>query len=151
MNSIFEKLVQRNGGYCLHWLIKLSSPDNAIIMRFVNNKSDVLFDDELYLAGAFEYKPNNAESGYDGGGSLEISYIGNQIIDLIESYKTFKLDVVAVMNEREEITPYHRYQHSYCTCQASKGKAKFTFKKDDRLEMTFPALIWNAANNRGNA
>jgi hypothetical protein len=151
MNNIFAELVKRNGGYCLHWLIKLYSPDEAIVMRFVNNNADVEYDGETYTAGAFNYKPNNAESGYNGGGSLDISYIGNQVIDLIESYKQIRLDVVAILNERGEITPYHRYQHTYGSLQASRGKAKFSFAKDDRLEMTFPALIWNASNNRGNA
>lgn len=151
MNANFEKLIQRNGGYCLHWLIKLSSPDDAIVMRFVNNNTNVEYNGETYEAGAFDYKPNNTESGYTGGGSLEISYIGNQIIDLAESYKKLKLEVVAVINERGEISPYTRYKHSYGTMTANRGKAKFSFSKDDRLEMTFPALIWNAANNRGNA
>ena len=110
-----------------------------------------IYDEETYTAGSFAYTPNNAESGYDGGGSLEISYIGNSVIDLAESYRLIKLEVIAVMDERGEITPYHRYQHTYGTLNAKGGKAKFTFSKDDRLEMTFPALIWNAANNKGNS
>lgn len=151
MNANFEKLIQRNGGYCLHWLIKLSDANNNLVMRFVNNNQDVEYNGETYTATGFEYTPNNAESGYTGGGSLEIAYIGNQIIDLAESYKQIKLDVVGVINERGEVTPYSRYHHTYGTLTANRGKAKFSFSKDDRLEMTFPALIWNAANNRGNA
>lgn len=151
MDAIFQALTQRNGAYSLHWLIKLSDPDNTLVMRFVNNITDVEYDEETYTAGSFAYTPNNAESGYDGGGSLEISYIGNSVIDLAESYRLIKLEVIAVMDERGEITPYHRYQHTYGTLNAKGGKAKFTFSKDDRLEMTFPALIWNAANNKGNS
>lgn len=147
----FETLVQRNGAYSLHWLIKFSDKNDNIVMRFVNNNSDVEFENETYTAGTFSYKPNNAESGYDGGGTLEISYIANQVIDLAETYKKIRLDVVAIIDEQGQITPYHRYTHTYGNLSANKGKAKFTFAKDDRLEMAFPALIWNAANNKGNA
>ena len=151
MNASFEKLAQQHGRYSLPYLIKLHDSENKIFMRFVNDTKNVTFNGKLYTAGTFRYTPNASEQGFSGGGSLEISVQGNAVIDLIETYRDVRLEVVGCIMQDGTIIEVKSFRHHYGKVKTDRATAKFTFEKDDRLSMTFPALIWSAFNNRGNA
>lgn len=156
MNALYNELVKKNGGYALPWLITLSDKEENLVLRFVNGVQDVDFNGNTYKAESFKYTPNAGAQGFDGGGNLEISIYDensqpNQIIDLIETYRHIKINVVGVLAKTGEVQEIRQFNHTYCRVTVSQGKAKFAFEKDDRLSMTFPALLWNAANNRGNS
>lgn len=152
MNSAFKTMSRRNGGYSLPYLIKIYDPTETLVMFFINDTQDKTYNGQTYIASTFKYTPNASEYGLTGGGSLEIAVKDTQVIDLIESYKEIKLDVIGILNKADgNVNELRTYKHHYCDVSCNRTTATFTFTKDDRLNMTFPALIWNAANNRGNA
>ena len=151
MNASFEKLAQQQGRYSLPYLIKLHDDKNTIVMRFVNDVKSITFNGDVYTAGTFSYKPNASEQGLTGGGTLEISVQGNAVIDLIETYREVRLDVVGCIMQDGNIAELKSFRHHYGKVKTDRATAKVTFEKDDRLSMTFPALIWSAFNNRGNS
>ncbi len=152
MAEAFNLMSRRNGAYSLPYLIKLYDPTETLVMHFVNNTENITYDGITYTATAFEYSPNASESGFTGGGTLKIAVKDNQVIDLIETYSEVKLDVIGILNKSDgSITELRTYNHHYGEVSCDRTTATFTFTRDDRLDMTFPALIWNAANNRGNS
>ena len=151
MNASFEKLAQQHGRYTLPFLIKLHDDKNTIVMRFVNDVKSVTFNGDVYTAGTFTYTPNASEQGFTGGGTLEISVQGNAVIDLIETYREVRLEVVGCIMQDGNIAELKSFRHHYGKVRTDRATAKFTFERDDRLSMTFPALIWSAFNNRGNS
>ena len=151
MNASFERLIQQGGGYSLPYLIRLHSEDGEFSMCFVNDVSDVEYDGETYSAGSFSYVPNASESGFDGGGKLEITVHGNTVINLVETKRTVFLEVTGVINDDGEIEPVATFRHHYGSVSVDRSKASFTFEKDDRLSMSFPSMIFSTSNNRGNS
>lgn len=155
MNASFEKLIRRNGGYSLPFLVAISDYEETTVLRFVNNNEDVAYENNTYTAAGFSYTPNASEAGFCGGGTLEISVVRNTpengIIDLIENYRHLKLTVKGILLEDGTVNVLSNYSASYGKVKGDRTKATFTFEKDERLDMTFPALIWTGANNRGNA
>ena len=99
MNSSFELMARRNGGYSLPYLIKIYDPTETLVMYFINDINNKVYDGKTYIASAFKYTPNASELGLSGGGSLEIAVKDTQIIDLIETYKEVKLDVIGILNK----------------------------------------------------
>ena len=155
MNANFEKLIQRNGTYSLPYLIAISDYDNTMCLRFINNNQDLVYDGNTYKAAGFKYTASPNESGFCGGGTLEIAITPNtdenQIIDLIETYRHIKLQVIGILLDSGEVSVLERYSCSYGKVKVTRTKATFSFEKDNRLSMTFPALLWTGLNNRGNA
>ncbi len=150
MNS-FETLIRRHGAYSLPYLIHLYDDDGNFDMRFVNNNENVIFNNETYIACGFSYKPNGSEDGFNGGGTLEIGVKDTLLIDLVESSDHVNLEVVATLRKNGTITQLYNILHHYGKATGTRTQISFEFDKDDRAEMTFPALIWNTLNNRGNA
>lgn len=150
MNT-FQKLIQRSGGYSLPFLIHIYDKDKNIEMFFVNANGNVFYKGNTYNESSFRYEPNQSVYGFDGGGKLEITVKENQTIDLVEMYSDIHLDVIGVMDEQGTITELKTFRHHYGTLTGDRTSIKFSFDKDDRLEMTFPTLIWNTQNNRGNS
>ena len=151
MNTNFEKLCMRSGGYALPWLIHLRDEGSIVNYCYVNNTQSILYNGKTYVASSFSYTPNSSENGFNGGGSLEIVVTDNSIINLIETYRNIRLDVVGVLVEDGTISEIKTFRHHYGSVSWDGKKATFNFEKDDRLDMTFPALIFNNDNNRGNA
>lgn len=151
MNANFEKMCRRTGGYSLPWLIRLSDPDDTTVLRFVNDVQNRSHGGNTYLASSFEYTPNADGQGFDGGGSLSIVVTDNNIIQLIETYYNLKLEVIGVLLDDGTVTEVKSYMHHYGSVKWNGRTAAFTFERDDRLDMTFPALIFSHYNNRGNA
>lgn len=152
MSDLFTTLIQKAGAYNLPFLIHLYDSEGAISIRAVNDVDDVTYNGVTYSAAAFSYTPNADENGFDGGGSLEIALKeSDYLVDLVQTTGTVSLDVVGIVNASGEVEPIKTWSHKYGTISVTRTSAKFTYEKDDRLEMTFPALIWDYQNNRGNS
>ena len=150
MNVNFAKLCQRTGGYKLAYLIKLSDPDDTTIIRVVNNTANVSFGGDTFHASTFSYMPSEAVQGFDGGGTLDIVVTDNLVIDVVETYRSVKLEVVGVLID-STVSEIQGFTHTYGAVTWDGKKASFTFEKDEKLTMTFPSVIMDSLINRGNA
>ena len=150
MNINFAKLCRRTGGYKLAWLITLSDPDDTTILRVVNNNANVSFGGHTYTASTFNYLPGEAVHGMDGGGTLDIVVTDNAVIDIIETYRSVKLDVVGVLVD-SSVSEVQGFSHTWGSVSWDGKKASFTFEKDEKLTMTFPSVLLDPSINRGNA
>lgn len=152
MNANFIKMCQRSGGYSLPWLVLLTN--GTTNLRFINDADDYVYDDDTYAASTFGYAPNADDSGLSGGGSLQIAAADanavESIIALIESSTAVQLIVTGVLLDDGTVSVIKMFQHDYGTVRWDGRTASFTFEADDRLSMTFPALIFSHYNNRGN-
>lgn len=151
MNGTISKLFSFNGSYSLPYLINIHDKGRNIDMYFVNDTKDHEVDGKLYKAEAFNYQPRASEYGFSGGGTLEISVVGNQVIDLIELYSDISIDVTGVLQENGEIAKLNHFSHHNGKVTLDRNKATFSLSREERLDMSFPALIFNAQNNRGNS
>lgn len=151
MNTNFERMCRRTGAYSFPWLIRLYKPDESVELFFINDTQGRMYSGDTYVASTFDYIPNTEETGFDGGGSLSITVTDNTIIDMIEENASLRLEVVGVVLEGSTVTEVKSYAHQYGSVSWNGKTAKFTFDKDDRLDMTFPALVFSHYNNRGNA
>ena len=150
MNVNFAKLCRRTGGYKLAWLITLSDTDDTIVLRVVNNNANVSFGGHTYTASTFNYLPGEAVHGMDGGGTLDIVVTDNTVIDIIETYRSVKLDVVGVLVD-STVSEVQGFSHTWGSVSWDGKKASFTFEKDEKLTMTFPSILLDPSINRGNA
>ena len=150
MNVNFAKLCRRAGGYKLAWLITLSDQDDTTVLRVVNNNADVVYGGYTYTASTFNYTPAEVVHGFDGGGTLDIAVTDNSVIDIIETYRSVKLDVVGVIVD-STVTEIQGFSHTWGSVSWDGKKASFTFEKDEKLTMTFPSILLDPSINRGNA
>lgn len=150
MNVNFAKLCRRTGGYKLAWLIELTGPVALPVVRAVNNNEDVVYGGHTYSASTFNYLPGEAVHGMDGGGTLDIVVTDNTVIDIIETYRSVKLDVVGVLVD-SAVTEIQGFSHTWGSVSWDGKKASFTFEKDEKLTMTFPSILLDPSINRGNA
>ena len=157
MNVNFAKLCRRTGGYKLAWLIDLKVKvrilfDDVYVtaLRAVNNNEDVSFGGHTYSAATFNYTPGEAVHGFDGGGTLDIVVTDNAVIDIIETYRSVKLEVVGVLVD-STVSEVQGFSHTWGSVSWDGKKASFTFEKDEKLTMTFPSILLDPSINRGNA
>jgi len=152
VTEIFNLLTDRAGSYSLPFLIKLSNSAGTTILRRAGNTEDVVYGGNTYAATALEYKPAAEVQGFDGGATLSI-YCGKDdtVIDLIENAadKKVLLEVVAAINDDGTISPVRVFLHTTGSVEWDKTKATFTYEKDERLSMTFPAIVITSLNARG--
>lgn len=152
--SSLSKLFSYSGSYSLPWLIHLygsnTSGSQTFDMRFINDSKSCIYNNNMYEAEAFSYTPAATEFGMSGGGTLEISCTSNQISSMVQLCTNITLEVVAVMLENGTITEMQKIVHKNGSVKGDRQKVIFTFERDERLDMSFPALIWNSQNNRGN-
>ena len=152
MNANFEKMCRRTGGYSLPWLVRLSNEAGDVNLHFVNDTQARTYGGNTYAASAFDYTPNEDQSGFGGGGTLSIETASNNsIIQMIESYYGIRLQVIGVLLDDGTVSEIKTFQHHYGSAKWNGKQADFTFERDDRLDMTFPALVFSHYNNRGNA
>ena len=149
MTEIFNLLTDRAGSYSLPWLLKFSNADDSTILYRAGNTEDVVYGGHTYTATAIEYKPAAEVQGFDGGASVSI-YCGSDdtIIDLIESNRTILLEVVGAINDDGTITAVRVFYHTTGSVDWDRTKATFTYEKDERLSMTFPAIVITSINAR---
>ena len=140
----------RNGSYAFKFLIHLEGTDGTEFY-LVNNKTSVTYGGHTYTASVFAYTSNQMIHGFYGGGKLEITSSGLPIVEFVESFRNVRLEIQAVVIDGNEIKPVNFFSHVYGSASVEKGKIIFNFDRDDRLNMTFPATIFTALNNKGNA
>ena len=142
--NIYRQLAE-GGGYNLPFLVHLSSPDNATHIYLINDNQDMTYNGHLYAASNFTYSPNKT-----GDSTLSIEIVEHdEIIDLLEENEYFNVEVIGIFNG-EKVEAIGQYKHRYGEGTWNGSKLEMKLNKDDRGSMTFPALIFNSYNNRGN-
>ena len=139
------KRLSEGGGFNLPYLIHLSSPDKTIDVYLINDNQGLIYKGHKYTASSFSYIPTP-----DGEATFSIEIVEHdEIIELLEDNHYFKVDVIGVFNG-EQVEPIAVYHHKYGEGTWDGAKLEMKLQKDDRGSMTFPALIFNSYNNRGN-
>ncbi len=134
------------GGYTLPFLVHLYTPDGSMHIYLVNDNAGIMYGGHLYEPSSFTYSPNS-----DGDTTFSVELVEHDnIIDLLERSYYFNVEAVGILNggEVEEIG---QYRNKYGEATWDGTSLNLTLHKDDRGGMTFPALIFNSYNNRGNA
>lgn len=145
--ELFDKLFC-GGAHSFPVLVRFSRGGEEVI-TFTDNNEDIDFEGESYKAALFEYTP----ADYMGkGAQLRISAVGNTLANFVDKADdTFRLDVVAAITERGEVTPLRRYSHFMGKVSWGQDMSmNFELGQDDRLDMTFPPYKFDTDTNRGN-
>ncbi len=141
--NIFKALAN-GGGFSLPYLLRIY--DDKRDVRVINDCDDLTYKGHTYKASNFTYTPSDS-----GDSSLEIEIVeANGIIDVLEDNYSFRVEAVGVYYDGE-VTEMRQYRHSYGEGTWDGKSLKLKMNKDDRLDMSFPALTFNAYNNRGNS
>lgn len=150
-NEIFNAL-QRGGAYSLPYLIRLYHPDFGALY-FVNNNEDIVYNGNTYHASTFNYTRPQTVGGVLKNGTLEITAIDNQVIDIIDSSdELFEVTAIGVIDSPGDVTPFKMFRHQYGAATTDETmKITIAFTNDDRLEMSFPPYVFDSENNLGNA
>lgn len=142
--NVYKQLAE-GGGYNLPFLVRLSNPENTFNIFLINDNQDMVYNGLVYKASNFSYKPNNS-----GDSSFSVELVEHHaIIDMLEDNYYFKVEVVGIFNG-EEVEPIGFFKHKFGEATWDGMKLDMKLNKDDRGGMTFPALIFNSYNNRGN-
>ena len=142
--NIYKQLAE-GGGYNLPFLVHLSNPENTLHIFLINDNKDMSYKGQTYSASNFTYRPNTS-----GDSSFSVELVEHSsIIDLLEDNYYFKVEVIGIFNG-EEVEPLGLFKHKYGEATWDGMKLEMKLNKDDRGDMTFPALIFNSYNNRGN-
>lgn len=142
--NVYRQLAE-GGGFNLPFLVHLSSPDNATHIYLINDNQDMTYNGHTYSASNFTYSPNK-----NGDSTLNIELVEHDdIIDILEENEYFNIEVIGVFNG-DEVEAIGQYKHKYGEGTWNGAKLEMKLNKDDRGDMTFPALIFNSYNNRGN-
>lgn len=141
--ELYDKLLS-GGGYSLPYLIRLWNGERDY--RFVNDARSVEYDGETYAASNFTFTPSD-----DGDSTLEIEVVDNSLISLIDSEDYFEAEFIGIILEDGQVSPLRGWRKKYGKAKWNGASATVTFPPDDRLSMTFPSLIFNSDNNRGNS
>lgn len=150
MNSIFNTL-RASGGYSVPYLIRLHDKDNTVQYYFINDNRSLVYDGHTYVASTFTYTPDVPLQGADGGGRLEIQVVDNLLIEALETFSTLFLEAVGVLLENGSVEEIKTHRHKYGEAVWQERTLTLSFEADDRMNMTWPALIFSTYNNRGNA
>ena len=139
------RLLAEGGGYNLPFLVHISTPDNATHIYLINDNQDFTYGGHVYSASNFTFTPNNS-----GDSTLNIEIVEHdEIIDILEENERFNTEIIGVLNG-EEVEEIGQYKYKYGEGTWDGMKLDIKLNKDDRGGMTFPALIFNSYNNRGN-
>lgn len=142
--NVYKQLAE-GGGYNLPFLVRLSNPENTLNIFLINDNQDMTYDGQVYSASSFSYRPNTS-----GDSSFSVELVEhNAIIDMLEDNYYFKVQVIGIFNG-EEVEPIGLFKHKFGEATWDGMKLDMKLSKDDRGGMTFPALIFNSYNNRGN-
>lgn len=142
MQDVYQSLCN-GGGYTLPTLLCITSVDAAV--SIVNDVRPIVYDGKTYLPSNFTYKPSD-----DGGATLEVETLeaGKPILDILESGEGFTVDAVGIVYDGD-VVPLRAYHHKWGSATWDGKSATLKLDGDDRLGMTFPALLFTAYNNRG--
>lgn len=142
---MLDQLFERHASYAYKWLIELSQGEDKIFL--INDTSSKIFNNEIYLPSNFVYTPKESLHGFDSEGTLKITTVDNNLIYWLERNENIKLKVIAVMID-DVIQEVKTFNHQFCTATWNANEITLKFKKDDRLEMAYPSLIYSAHTNR---
>lgn len=135
----------KGGGYNLPFLLHLYDPDGVTHIYLINDNRDMEYNGHTYLASTFTYSPN-----LEGESTLNVELVEHdEIIDLLEDNYYLRVEITGVFNG-EEVEEIGQYKHKYGEGTWDGKKLDLKLDKDDRGEMSFPALTFNSYNNRGN-
>ena len=142
--NLWKKLAQ-GGGFSLPYLVKIADPDGGNAIYLINDSISLEHGGNTYKPSQFEYTPNDTG---EGSFSIEIAETDG-IIDLLENYYEMNIEVIGVLNG-DEVAEIASWKHKWGTATWDGKSLEVALDQDDRLEMTFPALLFNSYNNRGN-
>ena len=149
MDALYEKLLY-GGGYSLPYLLHLydgpgdgSAADAELFL--VNDARDLEWGGHVWRASAFEFVPAD-----DGESTLRVMAQETGIRPMLDGNYSFNAEFTGILLEDGSVTEIRNWRRRYGTARWDGKEAEVTFEPDDRLKMTFPALIFNASNNRGN-
>ena len=143
--NVYKQLAE-GGGYNLPYLLHIFDLSGQTHIYLINDTAPMIYKEHVYEAAAFKYTPSN-----EGGGSLSIGVQAHEkLIDLIEENYALRVEIVGVVNG-DDVQEIGQYKHRYGQASWDGVKLELKMNKDDRGNMTFPALIFNGYNNRGNA
>lgn len=138
------RALAEGGGYNLPFLVHLYNPAGTLHIHLINDNEDFVYKGQTYLSSNFTYSPNR-----DSDSNLNIELVEHdEIIDLLEDNYFFYVEAIGIFNG-EEVEEMGAYYHKYGEGVWHGDKLEMKFNKDDRGEMTFPALTMNSYNNRG--
>jgi len=142
----YRKLIY-GGGFNLPYLVHIYNAAETENVYLINDNADVVYENNTYKASSFNFSINA-----DGSATLEVELVGsgNALINIFENNYNFTAEVVGVMRETgvEVLT---KSRHNYGEATWDGRKATISFSKDERINMTFPALVWSTYSNRGNS
>lgn len=142
--NIYRQLAE-GGGYNLPYLVHLYNCDGSKHIYLINDNADMTYRGHTYAASNFTYSPN-----LDGDSTFNVELAEHdEIIDLLEENEYFNVEVTGILNG-DEVEEIGQYRHKYGEGTWDGAKLEMKLNKDDRGSMTFPALIFNSYNNRGN-
>lgn len=146
MRNIIRDFIE-GGAYSLPFLLHISDDVGESELFLINDVAPLEYQGKTYEPSNFTYTPSS-----DGSASLEIeTVISDKIINMLENSKdAFHVDAVGIYNG-EEVIEVSTYKNCYGKAVWTGKSLKLQLKKDERGDMTFPALIWANSNNRGNA
>lgn len=139
------KYLANGGGFNLPYLLHVYDPDEKVSLYLINDNKDFCYEGHTYSASNFTYTPNT-----EGDSSLSIEIVKqDKIIDLLEDNYYLNVEVIGIFNG-EEVEPIGQFKHKYGEGTWDGKKLEMKLNKDDRGDMSFPALTFNSYNNRGN-
>ena len=139
------KMLAEGGGYNLPYLLHLFDPDETQHIYLINDNKDFTYNGITYASSNFTYQPSN-----DGDSTLSVEIVKHdEIIDLLENNYYLRVEIIGVFNG-EDVEEIGQYKHKYGDGTWDGKKLDLKMNRDDRGEMSFPALTFNSYNNRGN-
>ncbi|WP_147613006.1 hypothetical protein [Treponema pectinovorum] len=141
--NLYKQLVE-GGGYNLPFLVHIYDKNNHIYL--INDNKDKQYKGQIYASSSFSYSPARES---DSSFSIEIVE-HSEIIEILENNESLNFEFIGIFNG-EEVLTLGNYFHRYGTAEWSGGELQIKLSKDERGGMTFPALIFNSFNNRGNS
>lgn len=142
--NVYRQLAE-GGGYNLPYLVHLYDSTGTTNIYLINDNQDFTYNGQVYSASNFTYTPST-----DGEATFNVELVNHdEIIDLLEDNYYFHVAVVGIFNG-EEVEEIGQFKHKFGEATWEGMKLEMKLSKDDRGSMTFPALIFNSYNNRGN-
>ena len=146
--QLYQKLLE-GGAFSLPYLITVG--DGTSELNFINDTVSLTWQGKTFAASNFTFSP-----GTGGDSTLEIEVVDNTLISLIDGITgaegaRLKATVRGVLLEDGTVQPIRSWHAQYGNAEWGQGKMTLTFTGDERLKLTFPPLVFNTYNNRGNS
>lgn len=143
--NIYKQLVE-GGAYNLPYLLHIFDANDRTHIYLINDNKPMEYRGKIYESASFNYTPSS-----EGDGTLAIGIHAHEsLIALVEENHYLRVEVIGIFNG-EAVQEIGQYKHKYGNATWNGVKLELRMNKDDRGNMTFPALIFNAYNNRGNS